>query len=433
MKLFHRVLIHLLVSIFVVFLGWAIVFYQGIMGEINDEVDDSLEDYSELIIIRSLAGKELPRHDIGSNNQYYLRQVDASYACSHEAISYRDSMIYIVEKNETEPARILTTIFKDNNNHYYELSVYTPTIEKQDLRKAIFHLLVTLFIILLITILLIDIWVFRRSMKPFYQLMEWLNKFRLGQKNPPLDVSTHIIEFRNLNEAVTRYTSHSEKVYEQQKQFIGNASHEIQTPLAICQNRLEMLMEDNSLKEEHLEQLVKTYQTLEYVSKLNKSLLLLSKIDNNQFSETSTICINDLLHQYATDYQEAYGYRNIRFTLNEKAHCYLNLNDTLATVLITNLLKNAYLHNYEHGDICVEIEKNAISFRNTGDAQPLDQDLIFQRFYQRKKKEGSSGLGLAIAAAICRQFSLTLSYRYVNNQHEFSIKDNQKNISQKKH
>ena len=142
MKLFNRVLIHLLSGIFIILLGWAVFFYLGIMSEVNDEVDDSLEDYSELIITRSLAGKELPAHDSGSNNQYFLREVDESYVRSHQAISYRDSMIYIKEKNETEPARILTTIFKDKENRHYELSVFTPTIEKRDLQEAIFHLLI---------------------------------------------------------------------------------------------------------------------------------------------------------------------------------------------------------------------------------------------------------------------------------------------------
>ena len=159
MKLFNRVLIHLLVGIFVVLLGWAAVFYMGMMEEINDEVDDSLEDYTELIITRSLAGKALPAHDSGSNNQYFLKEVDESYVRSHEVISYRDSMIYIVEKGETEPARILTTIFKDKEGRHYEVSVFTPSIEKQDLMEAIFFLLVGLFIVLLVAILLINVWV----------------------------------------------------------------------------------------------------------------------------------------------------------------------------------------------------------------------------------------------------------------------------------
>ena len=424
MKLFNRVLIHLLSGIFIILLGWAVFFYLGIMSEVNDEVDDSLEDYSELIITRSLAGKELPAHDSGSNNQYFLREVDESYVRSHQAISYRDSMIYIKEKNETEPARILTTLFKDKENRHYELSVFTPTIEKRDLQEAIFHLLIALFATLLIAILVINIWVFRRSMKPFYQLLNWLDKYRLGQENEPLDISTYTTEFRKLNETVKRYASHSEEIYRQQKLFIGNASHEIQTPLAVCQNRIEMLMEDESLSEEQLSELAKTYQTLEYVSKLNKSLLLLSKIDNSQFVDSANVCINELVHRYMDDYQEVYDYKEIQITLNEKENFHLLINETLATMLITNLLKNAYVHNNEHGTIQIEIGKDYITFSNSGDLQPLDEKRVFERFYQGKKKEGTTGLGLAIVAAICRQCSLAVSYRFINNMHEFHVTNN---------
>ena len=221
MKLFYRVLIHLLVGILIVFSGWAVVFYWGMMEEVNDEVDDSLEDYSELIIMRSLAGKELPSNDNGSNNQYFLREVDASYAQLKESICYLDSMVYIHEKGETEPARILITLFKDKNERFYELSVYTPTIEKADLRESIFLLLIGLFVMLLVTILLINIWVFHRSMKPFYQLLAWLENYRLGKSHEKLSIETHITEFQKLNEAVNRYAAHSEEVFEKQKQFIG--------------------------------------------------------------------------------------------------------------------------------------------------------------------------------------------------------------------
>lgn len=421
MKLFYRVLAHLLTGIFVILLGWAIVFYWGIMEEINDEVDDSLEDYSELVIIRSLAGKELPAHDNGSNNQYFLKEVDASYALSKEAICYRDSMIYIAEKGETEPARILTTIFKDKDERYYELSVYTPTIEKRDLKEAIFQLLIGLFVVLLITILVINVWVFHQSMKPFYILLDWLEKFRLGKKNDVLDNPTHTTEFRKLNEAVSRFASHSEEMFEQQKQFIGNASHEIQTPLAICQNRLEMLMEDETLSEQQMGEIAKTCQTLEYVSKLNKSLLLLSKIDNSQFSSVEKVCLNEILYRYLDDYQEVYDYKGITLDVHEKNTFNITMNGTLAVVLITNLLKNAFVHNIYKGKIQIEITSSNIGFGNTGKDEHLDEKHIFERFYQGSKKEGSTGLGLAIVDAICRQSQLSIQYQFVKGWHWFDI------------
>ena len=422
MKLFNRVMMHLLSGILVVLLGWAIVFYVSIMDEVNDELDDSLEDYSELIIIRSLAGKELPSNDIGSNNQYFLKAVDMEYALSREAISYRDSMIYIVEKKETEPARILTTIFKDKYEQYYELSVYTPTIEKQDLMGTIFYLLVGLFALLLVAILLINVWVFRWSMKPFYRLLKWLDDFHLGKKNAPLDNPTHTTEFRTLNEAVNRFVKHSEEMFEQQKQFIGNASHEIQTPLAICQNRLEMLMEDETLSEQQVGEMVKTYQTLEYVSKLNKSLLLLSKIDNSQFAEVNELSLNEVLHGYLDDYREVYAYRNIQVEIEERGRFKVCMNETLAVVLVTNLLKNAFVHNVDEGKVRIELGESAITFSNMATDGALDEKRIFERFYQgAKRKEGSTGLGLALVDAVCRQSLLQIRYQYVDGWHQFVL------------
>ena len=422
MKLFYRVLIHLLAGIFVVLSAWAFVFYWGMIEEVNDEVDDSLEDYSELIIMRSLAGKDLPSNDNGSNNQYFLREVDAAYALSKESICYRDSMVYIDEKNESEPARILTTLFKDKDERFYELSVYTPSIEKRDLKESIFYLLIGLFVILLVIILLINIWVFHRSMKPFYQLLEWLEHYRLGKNNEKLSIETHTTEFRKLNEAVSRYVAHSEEVFEKQKQFIGNASHELQTPLAICQNRLEMLLEDETLGEQQMSEIMKTYQTLEYLSKLNKSLLLLSKIDNHQFSEEKEVCLNEVLHRYMDDYQEVYAYRDITLRVEEEGELYWRMNETLAVVLITNLLKNAFVHNINKGNIRIVVSSSGIRFGNTASGSALDASRVFDRFYQgSKKKEGSTGLGLAIVDAVCRHSSLKIRYRFEEDMHWFEV------------
>lgn len=422
MKLIYYILLRLSLALTVVLTGWAIFFYVAVMDEVNDEVDDSLEDYSETIIIRALAGEELPSMNTASNNQYFLKEVTTGYAACHENIVYKDSMVFIPEKNETEPARILTTIFKNKDDLYFELTVATPTIEKEDLKQAIIGWIVFLYFILLLIIIVITIWVFYRNMRPLYVLLYWLDKYRLGTKNMPLQNKTRISEFSKLNEAAVRYAERSEQMFEQQKQFIGNASHEMQTPLAICQNRLEMLMEDNTLTETQLEGLAKTYQTLEYITKLNKSLLLLSKIENGQFTETTRLDINNLLQRYVADYKEVYAYRNIKVTLQEKGTCYWDINETLAVVLFTNLLKNAFVHNVDGGYIRIVMDTHGVAFYNTGIKQPLDDAHIFERFYQGSKKEGSTGLGLAISDSICKMQFLHLHYNYQSGEHCFEVK-----------
>jgi len=421
MKLFNRVFKHFFIWISVVLLGWAILFYVGMMTEINDEVDDSLEDYSEMIIIRSLAGEQLPLNDNGTNNQYFLREVTDEYAYSHPGIIYKDSMVYIKEKKETEPARILMTIFRDRNDCFHELSVYTPTIEKADLRESIFYLLIILLVSLLVVVLFIYVWVFRYSMKPFYRLLEWLDHYRLGAKNVPLDNPTGTTEFRKMNEAVNRFAAHSEEVFEQQKQFIGNASHEIQTPLAVCMNRLEMLMEDDKLDENQLGEILKTYQTLEYVTKLNKSLLLLSKIDNSQYVEEKLIDFNALIVGSLEDYKDVFSYKKITVEIKEQGVFEVTMNKVLSTILVTNLLKNAFVHNVNGGALSISMDTRRIVFKNTAEEGALDEKNIFRRFYQGHKKEGSMGLGLALVDAVCRQSRLRIRYHYEEGWHIFEL------------
>ena len=408
-------------GVIVVLTAWAALFYVAMVDEINDEVDDTLEGYSDLIITRSLAGKELPSKDIGSNNQYYLREVDNAYAVSRNQISYTDSMVYIAEKNETEPARILTTIFRNEAGQYFELVVSIPTIEKKDLIEAIFYLVLTLYVALLLAIILINVWVFRKSMKPLYVLLRWLEDNRLGRKRTELRNPTNVTEFCQLNDAVNAYASHSEEVFEQQKQFIGNASHETQTPLAICRNRIELLMEDETLKEEQIDELAKTLQTLEHVTRLNKSLLLLSKIENNQFGEETHVVMNDVLKHFLEDYKDVYEYRNIDVDMTEEGLFEVDMNEMLATMLVTNLLKNAFVHNADGGKIKVSFSSDAMEFSNTGDDAPLDPQRIFERFYQGKKREGSTGLGLAIAHSICQQSGLQIKYEYRDGMHCFRV------------
>lgn len=392
----------------------------AVVEEVNDEVDDTLEDYSEGLIIRALSGEDMPTASNGSNNQYYLYEVSESYAASHSQITYRDEMVFITEKSETEPARVLITIFRTEDERYMELVVYTPTIEKLDLLRAILGWIIFLYVLLLLIILSINIWVFRKNMKPLYVLLKWLDSSQLGKKNEPLENTTKITEFRKLNAATMAFAERGEKLFEQQKTFIGNASHEMQTPLAICRNRLEMLMEDETLTEHQLNELIKTHQTLENLTRMNRSLLLLCKIENGQFADTRSVCLNDILAHYLDDYKEVYAYRNITVTVTTDSSFCVEMNDSLVSVLVTNLLKNSFVHNIDGGFIYIKITADTFEISNTGE-KPLDRERIFERFYQGQKKEGSTGLGLALVDSICKANHLTIDYTYVENRHIFTI------------
>ncbi|MBQ2289177.1 MAG: sensor histidine kinase, partial [Bacteroidaceae bacterium] len=152
MKLITRVTLRLAIVLLPIMIIWGTVFFFYMVKEINDETDDSLEDYAEMLIRRTLAGKELPPPGNGSNNTYSIEPLPDS-AGNGATISFKDRRIYIHEKKETEPARELTMTFNDSRNNAYRLVVSTPTFEREDLLRTIFTYIVILYILLMLTIL----------------------------------------------------------------------------------------------------------------------------------------------------------------------------------------------------------------------------------------------------------------------------------------
>lgn len=421
MKLKHVVVGRVsLVMVFVMSL-WAVLFYMALMEEANDEVDDTLQSCSEVIMLKWLSGKEMPLQSNESVNHYYLREVPADYAQQVPAMIFRNEELFMGERVESEPARSLTSIFQTADGKYWQLKVIIPTFEKEDFRQAIVNWMLCLYILMMIVLVSIIIWKYNKHMRPLYKVLHWLEAYQVGRKNPPLDNPTKVEEFIQLNETAQAFVQRSEAVFEQQKVFIGNVSHEMQTPLAISLNRLEMLMDDDALTERQLAELIKTHQTLTHLTRLNKSLLLLFKIDNNQFIEETTVSFRQLVEKYLDDYKEVYAHKHIQVTCQVVSDFTVQMNDMLANMLITNLLKNAFVHNVESGMLRIEIQKEYFSIQNSGVSTPLDSVKIFQRFYQQQKNEGNTGLGLAIADAVCKHSALALEYIYHTGVHEFRI------------
>lgn len=406
----------------VVLAFWSLAFYSLIVTEMNDELDDTLENYAEVIIRRKLKGEELPSQSSGSNNQYFLRPITQAEASSKEHIVHRDVQVYIEDKNEYEPARIISYIFQSEQGTYYELEVSTPTIDQADLRETIFWSVLVLYLSISLSILVINMWTIRYSMRPLRIALGWLARYQLNKPNEPLRNPTKIDEFAQLNQGIEAAMQRSEDLYRQQRLFIGNASHELQTPLAISLNRLEMLLEDEALEERQLDELLKIRQTLLGLSKLNRSLLLLSKIENGQYAEeVEDIDVGERTRQLLDDYETTFAHRHLKVSISQTAPLILRLNEGLATTLLANLLKNAFVHNIEQGEIRVEIEARRARFMNTGSDTSLDEALIFTPFYHTQSLQSSTGLGLALVKTICEQSALHLSYRYTAPYHCFEI------------
>lgn len=422
MKLLYRITWRISLALLFLSAVWGMVFYFAIINEINDETDDSLEDYSEFIIVRALAGEKLPERDNGTNNSYYINEVAAEYALSHPSVRFLDDEIYIYSKQETEPARILKTIFRDRHDRYHELTVMIPTIEKADLKQTILTWIVILYVGLMLSILAVNAIVLRRSLRPLYAMLDWLNGLELGKEIPSLELGCDIAEYNKLSEGLVRSARRNNEMYEQQSLFIGHASHELQTPIAVALNRLELLADDPALNETQMEQIIKTRRSLEDISKLNKTLLLLTKIENRQFPGTEPVRINEMVRSISEDLIEAYRPYEIEFDLTETARLEADMNRMLASVLFGNLLKNAFIHNEKHGKVSVAISADGVRIANTALAGALNPEYIFRRFYQDSKSKGAAGLGLSLVDSIAKLYGITIGYLFGDGMHIFDIR-----------
>lgn len=427
MKLLHTISLRLLALTTVVLAFWSLFFYFEMMNEINDEVDDTLEDYAEAIIIRSLAGEEIPTTSIGSNNQFFQRPVSTDYALQTEHIRYADRDVFIHEKQEFEPARVLTYIYQNDAGQYYELEVSTPHIEKDDLRGTIFYSILSLFVALLLSILAINVFSIHRTMRPLRRLLKWVENFQIGKKNQALDNPTRIQEFAQLNKTVEESMMRSQKLFERQKNFLGTASHELQTPIAATMNRLESILDEESLSEKQTGELLKAIHSLENMSQLNRSLLMFSKIENGQFNDTQGIDFMKLTEEILPELQIVYRSRKIKVEIHSEAPFVRLIDPTLARMMLTNLLKNAFLHNNIGGHLVVTSRSNDFTISNDG-LQPLDANRIFEPFYREQSDKNhdnqestSTGIGLALVQTICKQSNLQINYSFEEGRHRFQI------------
>ena len=424
MKLVNLLTLRLSVIGALVFAFWATLFYFAIIDEINDEVDDSLEDHAETVIRRSLAGEPLPDEPATTNNQYYLHEVSAEYAASRSHIRYEDNEVYIKDKNEFEPARTISYIFNDDQGRFFEVVVFTPTIDKADLKAAVAYWLAALYAAIVACIVVVDRRSLRRGMRPLQAILAWLDAYRLGERNKEMPQNTSVTEFRRLGEAISRTTKRNEALFEEQKRFTANASHELQTPLAVIQSRLEMLLDDGQLTEQQMGEVVKALHTLKALARTNRSLLLLSKIAGGQFTSTEAVSMAGTVDRLLPDMEMIYAHKGITVERRNDDDLVLNMDESLATTLATNLLKNAFTHCNRGGRIAISISTTSMSIANTGQETPLDGQRIFERFYHTPGNASSTGLGLSIVQAICRLYGISVDYRFERGMHVFNVGSN---------
>lgn len=419
MRLIGKIMNRMTVVLMATLLAWCLLFYYAIQREMIDEVEDSLELQAEMLMIRYLAGEEIPPREMGTNNSYAIIPVTEDYAATYPPMSFESKDIWVPQRHETEPARILRMIFRDNENRPMLLEISTPTFDQDELQLAILIWSIVLYAILLSLVLSINWGVIQSSMKPLYAMLRWLDSFDLKYNNQPMHIETNTTEFRRLIDAANRLVVRVQELYDQQRSFVDNAAHEMQTPLAVCLNRMEELQQRSDLNEEQLADIDRVRQPLRRLNRLHRDMLQLSRIHNGAYTDCEEIKVYPLLRAMQEDFEDIFSHKEIRCLVEGNTELAVKMNPTLADLLLGNLFRNAWLHTPTGGEIRVKLSEDTVVFSNTG-KDALDAERIFQRFYHSAATPQSSGLGLSICESVCRQYGFQLDYSFGDGMHHFT-------------
>ena len=348
-------------------------------------------------------------------NEEFLLSEPEQWPIQDSLFSYE---AYDSVENEIVPFRALRCgiTIQDKN---YQLIIRESIVGDLDLVERIVIIQIGLLTLLLTGFILINQNLSKKIWSPFYAILEKLKQYQIDKdtqiKLPPSDTT----EFEDLRITVEQLVSKNRNAYLSQKEFTENASHELQTPLAIFQSKLELLMQTHNITREQADLISDLSNANDRIARLNKNLLLLSKIENNQFPSKQPVLLKEAVEKTLYLYKEKAEVKKMKTTVTDESETKVNVNPTLLDILLSNLISNGLKHSPEESELKIHIEKNTLHILNQG--EPLkNPEKLFQRFNRESRTATGSGLGLAIVKEICDVEGFKIDYNF-NGQHGFKV------------
>lgn len=412
----------LVIAIWIIIAVWALLFYAFMMDEVYDNVDDGLKNQKIEIIREAFKNPSI----LEENQNYGINQFRILPTEDREGLDknhFSREFMYMPYDEEDEPYRVLKTGFYSKDGLPYSLEIRTSTVEEDDYSINLAIALTVLYLLIVLSILVVNYFVMSRAWKPFREILNNLSRYRFGHSKSFEPIPTKVKEFEELNGQIVNMISRNEEVFAGQKRFLENASHELQTPLAITISKLELLMQEGTLDESQLVRVSEAKQSLHRMVALNKSLLMLSRIDNNQYDEMQQVSFNDVLKNLLHDMEDIIEYKGIEVEFREQGNFTTRFNADLAQIMLSNLIRNAIKYNTSPGKIRIEVTDSTIDISNSSNTGALNPTYIFERFHKGTQDNQSNGLGLSIVQSILEQHRhIKLAYRYEGSLQHFVLK-----------
>lgn len=303
----------------------------------------------------------------------------------------------------------------------YKIQARRALVERKEIIQGVVILEALLFIVFVITLSVLNNLLSRRLWRPFYAIVSTIHNYKADQAETLSFQRSSISEFNELEAAIEKMTAKINQEFYVLKEFTENASHEIQTPLAIVKGKLEILLQSPGLTEEQMDLINAASMAATRLSKLNEALLILSRIENRQFHVAEEIMINELIDRELGDLEELIRIKGISITKTYKHTLLAKMNPFLCDILLENLVVNAIKHNVPSGTITVITDATSLTIINNGEAPRRDPSQLFQRFVKSNLKSQSLGLGLSIVKGICETYQIPVFYTYRDGLHTISI------------
>jgi signal transduction histidine kinase len=414
MKLLDRYNRVTLITTIVVMVLTGIVYYETISWILTGQVDKDLVVEENEVFDYVKLNHHLPQV-FDSEDQQISFYKSKPGSVTREFIN---TNYYNSKEKENESGRGLVSAVTVGST-YYKILVVESKVETEDLIRIIFLITIGVILVLLVILIVINRLLLNRLWQPFYAIMKELKLFNVTDNTELQKIDTRIDEFAELNVAVTAMAHRVKHDYKDLKTFTENASHELLTPIAVINSKLDTLIQTDNFSEPQSKLLNDLYTSVNRLTRLNQSLLLLVKIENKLGGEKTYIDFRSLLEETLLQFEEIFQGKQLtlKSVINEKM---IFANQYLVEILLNNLLSNAIRHNYNGGTINVKLTPESLIISNTGAVISLLEEDIFKRFHKSSGSEGS-GLGLTISRQICENFGFSLNYSFKQADHTFTV------------
>jgi len=415
MKLLTKTSIYYLIFSLLLFTAGGVIFYMQVKGNIDEDVTEDLYLKKDKVLQYIKDSSKIPPRMISLDDEIIFTEQSVPV---NEQL--RDTIL--VNHLDEEEQRYMQLIFPAKlGDKYYSVTINKAMFESEDLIESVITSFAITAALLIISLFVFNRLISKSIMKPFYRTLRAMQRFDINNNEPVRLSPAKTSEFKILNDEISKMTDKILNDYRNLKEFTENASHEIQTPLAIIRSKLELMIQQENLSEEQMNLLQDIYESANRLSRLNQSLLLLSKIENRQFQEEENIDLKTLIENKLSQYEEMITYRNIIVEKHLSNSSYIKMNPQLADILISNIIGNAIKHNINHGTIIIQLGNNSLVVSNPGTTPQIPTEKLFQRFQKVIPSSDSAGLGLSIVKQITDNYGFMLEYKFLNNKHIVSV------------